>query len=221
MERVATVHLPSAPLRGDIAWIDRAHGNRIDVHAGREDGIGGLVDHLWRQEYVPLAFRALDLAALPAARLFVTVAPAFPFTAAERAALRRFVEQGGLLVVATGYEERRGAAALLADFGYSIGRTPLGAAHRAVTHLEGQYAILHESWPVLRPEGRGEVWVDAWDYPLVVFERIGRGGLLVIGDSRFLCDVKLESAEEYVEPNIDFLRQALATAQPRAGKAGE
>ena len=38
---------------------------------------------------------------------------------------------------------------------------------------------------------------------------------MVIGDSRFLCDVKLESADSFVETNIDFLRKAFETAQPR------
>ena len=215
VDRLATVEPPPGPRRGDIAWIDLAHGNRVDRHAGQESGIGGLVDHLWRQGYVPLAMHRMSLRELETARVFTTVAPAFAFSGSERRALRRFVESGGLLVVATGYEERRGAQSLLADFGYAIGRTPIGAAHQGVTHLEGQRALMHESWPVERPADRGEVWVESWGYPLVVFERIGAGGLMVIGDSRFLCDVKLESADSFVETNIDFLRKAFETAQPR------
>ena len=124
-----------------------------------------------------------------------------------------FVHDGGLLVVATGYEERRGAEALLADFGYAIGPAPIGAAHQSVTYLEGHRAMMHEAWPVVRPEERGEVWVSCWGYPLVTFERIGTGGLLVVGDSRFLTNSKLESMDAYIETNIDFLRAALETAR--------
>jgi hypothetical protein len=163
----------------------------------------------------------MDLEELAEGRVFATVAPAFAFSSQERRALRQFVESGGLLVVATGYEERRGAESLLADFGYAIGRTPIGAAHQSVTHLEGQRALMHESWPVERPEGHGEVWVESWGFPLVVFERFGAGGLLVIGDSRFLCDVKIENAESYVETNIDFLRKAFEVAQPRHAGGSE
>ena len=221
VDRVAIVEPPPGPRRGEVAWIDLAHGNRVDRHAGRDDGIGGFVDHLWRQKYVPLAMHHMDLDELTQGRVFATVAPAFAFTSEERRALRRFVESGGLLVVATGYEERRGAESLLADFGYAIGRTPIGAAHQSVTHLEGERALMHESWPVERPEGHGEVWVESWGFPLVVHERIGAGSLLVIGDSRFLCDVKLESPENFVETNIDFLRKAFEVAQPQRARGAE
>ena len=84
--------------------------------------------------------------------------------------------------------------------------------------LEEQFVIMHESWPVLYPEGRGQVWVDCWGYPLIVFEQIGKGGLIVIGDSRFLCDVKLEGAETFSEPNINFFRAAIEQALAEPGR---
>jgi hypothetical protein len=218
LDRAARAALPEEAASAKIARVDLAHGNRVDLHGGTADGIGGLVDHLLRHGDIPLAQREFEPHALENARLFVTVAPAFPFAREERAAVRRFVESGGLLIVATGYEERNGSEALLAEFGYSIGPTPIGAAHESHASFDSTWVLMHESWPVVRPENRGEVWVECWGYPLVVFERIGRGGILVIGDSRFLCDVKLESAEEFVEPNIDFLKKAIETA--RASIAG-
>jgi hypothetical protein len=203
-----------------LAVVDLDHGNRVDRHTGAPNGIGGLTDHLWRGGYVPLGMKEFDADGVAEAALFVTVAPAVPFTPAERAALVRFVDRGGLLVVASGYEERRGAEGLLKDFGYAIGPTPIGAAHQSVVHLEGQSVFMHESWPVLAPEGRGEVWVSCWGYPLVRFEEIGRGGLIVIGDSKFLCDVKLESRDRFVEENINFLRAALEEARRRTAPGG-
>ena len=77
--------------------------------------------------------------------------------------------------------------------------------------------MMHEAWPVERPAERGEVWVECWDFPLVTFERIGRGGLVVIGDSYFLCDPQLETTDSAVEANIDFLRAAFDTARARLG----
>ena len=95
VERTATVDLPRTPWRADVAWIDHAHGNRIDVHAGLPISIGGLASHLWRQGYLPLARRDRHAEVLPPARLFVSIAPALPFALDERRALRRFVEEGG------------------------------------------------------------------------------------------------------------------------------
>lgn len=215
------VMLPPLTEETELAWLDLAHGNRVDVHTGEANGIGGFVDHLWRHELLPLGMKEFDADALDGAVVFATVAPARPYGSGERAAVRRFVEDGGLLIVATGYEEQSGARDLLADFGYTIGATPIGAAHMARVHLgEGRQVMMHESWPVVFPEGRAEVWISSWDFPLVTFERIGAGGLIVIGDSFFLCDTKQESNERYVEPNIDFLRAAIETARARIGSEG-
>jgi len=213
----ATFALPPAPVGENVAWLDLSHGNRVDLHAGRDDGLGGLQNHLWRHGYVPLAMRAFDRDRLLASELFVTVAPAFPYSRHECAALRAFVENGGLLIVSAGYEERNGAADLLAEFGYAVGSTPLGSAHVAETLLTGQRVYMHESWPVLQPAGQGEIWVRCWGYPIVVFETFGAGGLLVIADSMFLSEKRLESPDEFVEENIDFLRAAIETARQRMG----
>jgi hypothetical protein len=217
LEKRATVALPPTPIGENVAWLDLSHGNRVDLHAGRDDGLGGLENHLWRHGFVPLAMREFDRDRLLASQLFVTVAPAFPYSRNELNALRGFVENGGLLIVSAGYEERNGSEGLLAEFGYGVGSTPLGSAHVAETLLEGQRARMHESWPVLQPDGRGEVWVRSWGYPIIVFETVGSGGLLVIADSMFLGAKRLESPETFVEQNIDFLRTAIETAQKRMG----
>lgn len=217
LERRATVALPPTPIGENVAWVDLSHGNRVDLHAGRDDGLGGLENHLWRHGFVPLAMREFDRDRLLASQLFVTVAPAFPYSRKELNALRDFVESGGLLIVSAGYEELNGSEGLLAEFGYGVGSTPLGSAHVAETLLEGQRVFMHESWPVLQPDGRGEVWVRSWGYPIIVFETVGLGGLLVIADSMFLGAKRLESPESFVEQNIDFLRTAIETAQKRMG----
>jgi len=215
LERRATVALPQTPVGENVAWLDLSHGNRVDLHASRDDGLSGLQKHLWRHGYVPLGMREFDSDRLLASPVFVTVAPAFPYSRSELKAMRAFVENGGLLIVSAGYEERNGAEDLLAEFGYGIGSTPLGSAHVAETLLEGQRAFMHESWPVLQPDGRGEVWVRSWGYPIVVFETIEAGGLLVIADSMFLSEKNLESADIFNEQNIDFLRAAIETAWQR------
>jgi hypothetical protein len=217
IERSAVVRLPD-PVHGRIAWIDLSHGNRVDVHSGRPDGISGLVDHFWRQGRVPIALKRFDEGALTGAEVFVTIAPARPFGRGEVKALRGFVERGGLLVVSSGFEESRGTETLLGQFGYSLGRTPIGAAHAAKAFRD-QSVMMSEAWPVVGREGHREVWAECWGYPVVVYERIGRGGLIVIGDSRFLCDSRLETNESYVEQNIEFLRTAFDAARAGAGDA--
>lgn len=220
LEARAGAQLPQRVRPQDIAWVDLGHGNRVDTHSGVDNGIYGLTNHLWREGWVPMAMKRFDARALEGAEVFVTVSPAFAFEEHEIRALRRFVESGGLLVVASGYEESRGIQALLAEFDFAIGRTPIGAAHQVNVKLAEQSVLMHESWPVQHPADRGEVWVECWGYPLVVFDRIGAGGLLVIGDSGFLWDANLETNERYVDVNVTFLRAAFETARARLGVAG-
>ena len=217
VDRFARVALP-APETVRVAWVDLAHGNRVDIHAGREDGIGGLCDHLVRDGYLPLAMKHFDARELRGSPVFASVAPAFPFSREERRALGRFVNDGGLLIVATGFEESRGAAGLLADFGFSIGATPLGAAHESKSALEGTVITMKESWPVITTSKDAVVLAEAWGYPLVALQRVGRGSVLVIGDSRFLGERMLESPEQSVPGNIQFLRRAIERARAGASE---
>ncbi len=212
-EKSSRIESPSIVQDGVVAWIDLDHGNRVDLHAGRDDGLGGFTDHLERHGLLPLGCPSVDEATLAKGELYATIAPALPFAKGERAALRAYVEGGGLLVAAAGFEERQGIEALLADFGLSIGSTPIGSAHESRNAFQEERLSFHESWPVLT-DGRGaETWAECWGAPLVVFARYGTGGVLAIGDSRFLTSSKLESAETFIEPNIRFLRAAIDSAR--------
>jgi hypothetical protein len=197
------------PTHGALAYLDLAHGNRVDLHAGQVNGINGLLLTLMRAGLLPQGHKDFDPSALQRAELAVVDAPAFSFSAGEIRALHHYVEQGGNLIVSVGWEERNGAQALLSSFGYAIGRTPIGAAHDAICSIDRHYANMHESWPVERPAARGEVLVSSWNYPLIVLEAIGKGHLLVIGDSFFLLDGNLESSESFNANNILFVRAVL------------
>ncbi len=212
VERTARIELPE-PDRSNIAWIDVAHGNRVDLHSGRDDGISGLTDHLSRHGWLALTMKRFDPRDLTNAQAFVTVAPAFPFPERERKAIVRFVEEGGLLVVASGYEEGRGSASLLAEFGFTLGSTPLGAAHAAKTRLAIPGLLMHEAWPVASSTGDATILAEAWDIPFVMARRVGRGGVLVIGDSQFLGDAKQENVEQAITVNIEFLKKAIELAR--------
>jgi hypothetical protein len=156
--------------------------------------------------------KRFDAKELASARAFVTMAPSIPYRAAERQALVRFVKEGGLLIVASGYEEGRGSAALLAEFGFGIGSTPLGAAHASRTSFDGTGLLMNEAWPVESSANDVTVLAESWDVPFIAMRRVDRGAVLVIGDSRFLSDDHLESPERAVDVNIEFFRKAIEAA---------
>lgn len=212
-DRFARFDIPPVTTKGTVAWIDLAHGNRVDLHAGKDEGLGGFTDHLERHGLLPLECPRVDASTLAKGALYATIAPAIPFAATEIRALREHVESGGLLVVAAGFEERRGVESLLAEFGLSIGSTPIGSAHESRNVFQDERIYFHESWPILGSGSDAQTWAECWGSPLIVFERRGKGGVLAIGDSRFLTSSMLESTETFVEPNIRFLRAALDSAR--------
>ena len=89
--------------------------------AWRPEGLGGLSMTLMRNGFLPLNLREYSRERLKRARLLIAVAPAKPYTAAEREMIYEFVSQGGVFLTMVGYEERGPSEKLLEDLGFSIG----------------------------------------------------------------------------------------------------
>lgn len=130
------------------------------------------------------------------------------------ARLTRYVNDGGTLLIATGYEEAAGVQALLDAFGFEIVGLPMGAAPVLKWDQAARYKgpLFAEAWPIVdvQPElGRVRNHFELDGQALVVDRQIGAGRVIVIGDSWFLTDSHLEAETEYVVPNINFLAELL------------
>lgn len=120
--------------------------------------------------------------------------------------VRTFVEGGGLLILTAGSEEFAGSRSLSEEFGVTVGDTPLGKIVPGNT----TGISLWNAWPVISDQSSGtKVLAQAWDYPVIVFRRVGRGGVIVAGDSFFLLNKNLEQIDSYNEGNIRFLKECL------------
>jgi hypothetical protein len=103
---------------------------------------------------------------------------------------------------------------LLARFGLAIDGVPLGAApilhyDEQTRHVGPQFA---EAWPVIATSGAiepSEVRYAVDGCAIVVERAAGRGKLIVIGDSWFLCDKHLEGETNFLENNVGFVRDLL------------
>lgn len=193
-------------LKGTPAIIDISHLERCSLNPFSIDSIDGLGVNLIRNAYVPLLMKEFSGARVMGAKLLVIVAPAKEFSPSEIRVIRKFVEGGGLLILTTGSEEFAGSRSLSAEFGLGVGDTPLGRV------IPGDSAgiSLWKAWPVIS-EGQShlEVLARAWDDPVIVFRRLGRGGVIVAGDSYFLLNRNLEQINSYNEGNINFLKECL------------
>jgi hypothetical protein len=149
-ERFNRRALPPVAAPRDLALLDRSHGNRVSLAPLQTDSIGPLAATLQRCGFVTWDAREWSETLLAKARLAVITAPTRAYTSREKARLSAFVEQGGILVMNAGWEEKGPAMqGLLDTFGLDVLRIPLGPfpVNRTVNHLPNQPQFIN-AWPV-------------------------------------------------------------------------
>ena len=216
-ERASQV-LPGGPpgaARSNLVCIDASH---LEAYSGvnwADDGLGGLKLTLMRSGYVPCMLPALTPERLSRAAILISIAPARQFTAAERQAVRQFVEDGGLLIAMAGAESAGPINELLRDLDSDgsylqvppspapseeeAENLPLGHGHWTYLPNAGysNHLMCYAGWPIRCPDDLGKVsfWVpaDAERKPAAMMG-LGRGKVLVIGDTGFALNKNIENA---------------------------
>ena len=211
---------PASPVNS-LAYIDQSHLEAYSLDDWGFDSLNGLPLNLMRNGYLPLMLPQLTAERLEKAGLIISIAPARPFTVGERALLRAYVEQGGIFICAVGAEQAAASTTLLADFGLHVPVSPVpteghwyepepfGRTHALYLSVkdedQGDYAVgirLHAAWPVESLDDGAEVLayghnqlriVDSdTELPVVLSREVGRGQVVLIGDTGFAMNKNLE-----------------------------
>lgn len=194
---------------GNIAYIDTSHLERLQMRLDNDESFLGLANNLMRNGFMPLAMSRFSEAHLRASKLFVAIAPAIPFSAAEIEAVKRFTNDGGTFILSSGWGDRRGSRRLLGAFGLEFENLPLGPVEPEENTAGVQF---YNAWPI-RADAAGDARVlcstKTGDYPLVVERSQGAGRFILIGDTGFLRNGNLESFRAYLPENIAFLKGLL------------
>lgn len=133
-----------------VAWLDMSHGPRLDVARTGRQTVGGLVTNLQRSGLAVTPLRSFGEADWRRGDVFLALAPVSTYTPDEVAALRAFMEQGGLVILTAGHDQKAPVQGLLDAVGLDIDDAPVGPipldkpAGRERTVVE--YV---EAWPVL------------------------------------------------------------------------
>lgn len=198
----------STPLvpSGPIAYVDMSHQERFDRVLWEETSIGGLNYNLVRNGTLPILLREIDAEALQNAELLVVIAPGDHFASRDIDIISNWVEGGGRLLVAVGWEESEASQALLDAFGLRVDHIPLGPAE---VEREAGLVRFHEAWPVSATYSDARTIVESYGYPLIVHQPWGQGSVVLIGDSSFLLGGTLESETKVQEGNIYLLRDIM------------
>jgi hypothetical protein len=210
-------------LSGPICYIDVSHGEPITRDHYQRESVSGLKINLGRNEYSEgeryLSPILLDFSEkkLFNAKMLVLIAPIRQFSSDEVELLERFMTNGGLIILSVGYNDKQGSNLILDHFGFDIIAKPLGPVpYIEEDPLAHQYEPRFvDSWPISIQEYDNETRIfysitfDDDIYPLVVYKKIGDGGILLISDSQFLLDYNLETLSDYWPGNVIFLRDVL------------
>jgi hypothetical protein len=196
----------------DLAWIDHAHLNEFNMVNYQADSITGVTTNLFRNGYIPIVADGNGefQEALKGSALFI-IAPNKDYTSSEASRVRDFVEGGGLLIISAGHKSAGPLHSVLESLGMQIGDLPLGSPPWIVeTHgTNGQGTVtpenlkkywhepkFMEAYPVVATGNYTPVtWLSygGSKYNLIASKSLGKGRVILIGDSRFLLNENLES----------------------------
>ncbi len=170
-----------------------------------------------------------DRGAVGRARGIAFVAPQKSFTGREVEDLLAAEKAGAVVILTTGQPDSAGAEPLLDAHGMALVARPLGtitaADPSASRRAREQLPRFLDAWPIvaageldLANLTGAEVKYRHGGDAVVVFRRIGRGGLLVISDTRFFSDMNVEDVSGYWLGNLalihDLFKEYLGADPP-------
>jgi len=209
----------------NLAYIDHTHMPVFASESWRENGAGGFILTLMRNDYVTLNLSEITRERLSRAGLLVCAAPGRSYTKQELAIISDYVTEGGLLIITAGYESHSASHGLLETFGFGVGTPLLGDMEpRALGHFKSPYlqdngkrvfVRFFAAWPVFgRSQDTQILAYGADDLPVAAWRPFGRGKVVVIGDSEFITNKNLEYEDgrpfEGLRENADFWRWLLS-----------
>jgi hypothetical protein len=204
------------PVNDDVGWVDVTHDNYQDATGWEDDSLGGLQYNLYRAGFLPLVLWEYDdLVAGPPGVLLIH-RPTRAFTGRELDQLVDFIERGGRVVFAAGWEDRAIAGPILERFGLRVRKTPLGPS-KGDGELGTPQFYRANPTAALPGEDEPTVLCEVAGFPVVVSRTVGKGRFVHIADSCFWYNKNLEgqppegSKEPFVVmENIEFLKRLFA-----------
>lgn len=206
---------------GRRVYIDVAHLPADDLNLWYRDGFGGFAQTLSRTGLLPYCLWDWDATRRDDAALVVLLAPSRALSGSEQRRMLEYIEKGGHVLVAVGWEEWGPLRPFLKTLGLEIDNAPLGQA--VGTSWRDKPVQFANAWPIVvgaEVRHASETLARIKDSPCVVRCRRGRGSFTLIGDSRFLRNGNLEGRFQHVPENIEFVRSFIQSHVNTTGAAG-
>ena len=201
---------------------------------GRDTGIGGLEMNLMRNGYLPIRISELTDEQLQRAGLFVSIAPSRAYSGDQQKALKAYLDRGGIWVCMVGGDRSGPINDTLSAFGLSVppahlrtgekGVEPLATAHAPSPYFQADKydarLMFDSAWPVKCDNENSEVVAGGvGKSPAAVSVGVGKGRIVLIGDSLFAANRNLENEVglpwDGVRENAAFWRWLIARLRDR------
>jgi uncharacterized protein DUF4350 len=200
----------------DLVLFDRSHFPASGHYNAKVNPIGPLYMNLLRSGFRVTEMEDWDPSAIARARGIAFVAPRRAFTVGEVNALLEAEERGAVVILTVGQPDAAGSKRLLDAHGLTLLPRPMGTVTPADPSAsrrerEKQPRFL-DAWPIATPDGRDpaelpgvEVIYRHGEDVVALFRRVGRGGLLLIADTRFFSDMNVEDMSGYWLGNLGLI----------------
>ena len=139
-------------------------------------------------------------------------APTKRLSRSECRVLDEYMRRGGTLFLTAGNDLNNSVRRFLSRYGIQITDTPLGGS--VFEHKDGVTPTFINAWEV-RCGTSSDVLHKLLKRPVIVHHPVGKGGLVLIADSQFLCDENLEEEKKARFANVVFFKLLLERIEQR------
>ncbi len=215
-------------IKGNIIYIDSSHIERFNLQLSEGRSLSGFMLNMMRNDYLPIMMGKFSDEKMQNSDIVVFNAPTKKFSGSEVNSIIKYIEGGGIVILATGFDDKAASMPLLNEFGLDIEDIPLGP----VPYVEEDPEFFQkaprfvDSWPIEIQDKTGfkteifySINISETQFVLMTLTRYDNetnpqyedytGGLLLISDSQFLLDENIESLYDYWPGNIQFLKNII------------
>lgn len=186
----------------DYAVIDYSHAPDVGFYDAGWNPIGGIAQQMARGGMLTFAMNEWDSELVRGARCLFLVDTQRSFCSAELMVMTKFVQEGGLVVLALGGDQED----LQEWSGVTVSGVSMGSLPKEGAPLQPRFVEAH---PVVGPPEAKSLYRYG-DLELVLAITEGAGKIVVLGDPRFFAAKNVEGVWGTWAGNVQFIREILA-----------
>jgi len=206
---------------GPLVYIDITHAEKFSIDPFNDNSVTGTMVNFARNGYLPIILKDFDYEKIRRGNIMLIIAPNQVLGKDDVEKLMKFIKEGGLLILSSGYQCRDCVKPLLDKFNLDIDAVPLGPVPYVEENPE-EYQMepkFVDAWPILVMNERAisyyDVCIENETYTLVTFIKYGKGGFVLISDNEFLLDKNIESMESLWPGNVQFIKSIIDDVRER------